>query len=65
MIIFNENDLKVPFISKALIEYLETAFGIDVLLESAARNNDEHVGYMRGVRDILRHLKAINEDKEA
>lgn len=59
-----EDELKIPFVSHELLEYLETSFGIDTLLTQKTKNNDEHLGYIKGVRDVLGRLKAIHENQE-
>lgn len=59
---------ELPILPLALYEHLEEAFNIDYLLsKSQPGNNDERIGYIRGVRDMLAHcrlLAHINEDKE-
>lgn len=51
------DELKVPFISKELIEYLETQFGMDYLIGVRVANNDERIGFIKGVREIIMNLK--------
>lgn len=55
------DELKVPYISKELIVYLETQFGMDYMMGFKATNNDEHIGYIRGIREILVNLRQEHE----
>lgn len=55
------DELKVPFISKELVEYLEAQFGMDYLIGFRAANNDEHMGFIKGVREILANLRHTHE----
>lgn len=58
------DELKEPYVSKELIEYLEDTFKIDTLLLYKAKNNDELVGFISGVREVIGRLKVMNQDME-
>lgn len=58
-----EDNLKIPYVSQELIEYLEKSFGIDTLLTQKTKNNDEHMGFIKGVREVIGRLKAIRDNQ--
>lgn len=53
------DDLKIPYVSREIIEYVEKAFNMDTLLTQKVRNNDEHLGFIRGVREVIGRLRYI------
>lgn len=57
-----EDDLKIPYVSKDIVEYLEEVFSTDTILTLKVSNNDEHLGYIKGVREVIGRLKYIQED---
>lgn len=56
-----EEDLKIPFVSQEVIEYLKETFNIEYLLEFKMKNNDEHLGFIRGVREVIGRLEVIHD----
>lgn len=52
----------LPVLAPIFVEYLEQCYGTDVLLETHTRNNDELVGYIRGVRDVLTHIRILSQE---
>lgn len=58
-----EDNLKIPFVTQELLEYLEESFGIDTLLTQKTVNNDEHMGFIKGVREVIGRLKAIHDNQ--
>lgn len=54
-----DEELKIPHISDDLIVYLEKVFHPFVSLERPAANNDEAMGYLKGQKEIIAHLKAL------
>lgn len=58
-----EDNLKIPFVTQELLEYLEESFGIDTLLTQKTENNDEHMGFIKGVREVIGRLKAIHDNQ--
>lgn len=61
-----KEELKIPYVSSVLTEYLEETFQIDSLLNSRklVDNADERLGYIKGVRDVIGHLKALQKERE-
>lgn len=55
-------ELKDPYVSKEVIEFLEQRFNINTLMSQKTSNNDEHIGFMKGVREVINSLKNIHED---
>ena len=51
-------DLKYPVVPSDIIEYLEEAFGVDALLSAQVHPNDR-IGYIKGVRAVINHLKNL------
>lgn len=56
-----EEDLKIPFVSQELVEYLNKTFNIETLLGYKVKNNDEHLGFIRGVREVIGRLEVIHD----
>lgn len=59
-----DDDLKVPYISAELVEYLKIVFNHNSLLDHQASSAEALVGYMQGCRDIITHLQMLREAKE-
>lgn len=59
-----EDDLKVPYVSQNLIDYLKTVFNPNMLLDRKAHSADALIGYMQGCRDVITHLSTLKEAKE-
>lgn len=61
----NLEDLKEPFISNELIEYLEKVSTTDQLLsETKDKNSDYRIGYMEGTMNLIGLLKGIKMDQD-
>lgn len=60
-----EDELKVPYVSSELIEYLGYVFHPNNLLNKEASSAEALLGYMQGCRDVITHLKMIKEEKES
>lgn len=54
-------DDKVPYVPKEVIVYLEETFSIDFIINKRSENGSELVGYIKGTRDVINHLKSIHE----
>ncbi len=55
-------DHKLPLLPMVLYEHIDKQFNIDYLLSlSTPKNNDEKLGYIRGVRDVLSKLKMLTK----
>ena len=64
----NLENPELPTLPQVLYEHLEAAYNIDhILSRPRPKTNDELIGYIRGVREVLamcRVLAEIEEDKE-
>lgn len=58
-----DEELKVPYVSKELLQYLERMFSLDSIVMKKMSNNDEHMGYLKGTRDIISNLKHIQDNQ--
>lgn len=59
-----DDDLKVPYVSAEMIDYLKVVFNPDNLLNRQSSSAEALVGYMQGCRDVITHLAMIREAKE-
>lgn len=58
-----EDDLKIPYVSEDLINYLMFMFNPNSLLDHQASSAEALIGYMQGCRDVISHLKTLRESK--
>ena len=62
----DEGDL-TPYCPPQVYEELKENFNLAYLMGHNSKNNDEHIGYIRGVMDVLARVKIlanINDDEE-
>lgn len=59
-----EDDLKIPYVSQELIDYLNSVFNPYGLLDKPINNSDILVGYLQGCKDIITHLRTLKESGE-
>lgn len=59
-----DDDLKTPYVSAELVEYLSATFNPNNLLNKSASTAEALVGYMQGCRDVILHLQTLREAKE-
>lgn len=53
---------KLPYV---FYEYLDKQFNTDYMLsKSQLKTNDELIGYMRGVRDVLTAIKVLTDNND-
>ena len=53
-----------PIVPMGALEYLEKAFRLsDVITNTKVRNNDELVGYMRGVVEVMNVVRMLANPK--
>lgn len=52
----------LPILPPIFVEYLEQTYNTDMVLRNNTRNNDELVGYLRGVRDVLAHVRFLSKE---
>ncbi len=62
----HDNDKNLPIIPQVIYEELVKNFSIDYVLSSSdLKTNDEKIGYIRGVRDVLSRVATLaNIEKE-
>ena len=57
-------ELKIPYVHEDIVTYLDDLFNFDSLLSALDGEQAEYqIGYMKGVRDIINHLRAISEEQ--
>lgn len=55
---------KIPYVHEDIVTYLDDLFNFDSLLSALDEEQAEYqIGYMKGVRDIINHLRAISEEQ--
>lgn len=56
----------LPYCSPLVYEQLQKAFHLDYLMSYNLKNNDEKIGYIQGVLDVLGYVKMLAKitDKE-
>lgn len=64
----NGREQLTPYCSPQVYEELVSNFNLNYLMGHNSRNNDEHIGYIKGVMDVLARVKVLsnynNEDEE-
>lgn len=58
---------KLPYVNPVIYEHLERAYSLGSLMTHNFKTNDEHIGYIKGVMDVLGHIKMmanLNDDEE-
>ena len=62
----HDNDKNLPIIPQVIYEELVKNFSIDYVLSSSdLKTNDEKIGYIRGVRNVLSRVATLaNIEKE-
>lgn len=60
------DDENLPYCSPLVYEDLEKAFSLNALMAHDFKNNDVHIGYIKGVLDVLSRVKLLAKlyDKE-
>lgn len=59
-----EDDLKIPYVSQDLVDYLDNVFNLDNIIHERTDSAECLVGYMRGIRSVVNHLRTLSEQKE-
>lgn len=58
------DNIKIPYVHEDIVTYLDDLFNFDSLLSALDGEQTEYqIGYMKGVRDIINHLRAISEEQ--
>ncbi len=55
---------KLPYVNPMIYEHLEKAYSLGSLMTHNFKSNDEHIGYIKGVMDVLGHIKAMANLKD-
>ena len=55
---------KLPYVNPMIYEHLEKAYSLGSLMTHNFKTNDEHIGYIKGVMDVLGHIKAMANLKD-
>ena len=50
---------KLPYVNPMIYEHLERAYSLGSLMTHNFKTNDEHIGYIKGVMDVLGHIKMM------
>ena len=50
---------KLPYVNPMIYEHLEKAYSLGSLMTHNFKTNDEHIGYIKGVMDVLGHIKMM------
>ena len=59
-----DDEIKIPYVHEDIVTYLDDFFNFDSLLSDLDGEQAEYqIGYMKGVRDIINHLRAISEEQ--
>ena len=58
------DNIKIPYVQKDIVEYLDDMFTFDSLLHTLKDESAEYkIGYIKGARDIINHLRSIAEEQ--
>lgn len=58
------DNLKTPYVHEDIVEYLDSLYNFDALLCSLNDEPAEYkIGYIKGARDIINHLRSIAEEQ--
>ena len=58
------DNLKIPYVHEDIVEYLDDMFTFDSLLQTLRDESAEYkIGYIKGARDIINHLRSIAEEQ--
>lgn len=49
----------LPYCNPLVYEDLKIAFSLDALMARSFKNNDMHIGYIKGVMDVLSRIKLL------
>ena len=59
-----EDELKIPVVSKDVVEYLDRVFNVDELMNLKTCNSDEHIGIIKGVREVIGRLRHLSQKED-
>lgn len=56
---------ELPFVPLDVVAHLEQVYNIDYLLsDTACFTSEERLGYIKGVREVVTHLRALSIRKD-
>lgn len=57
-----KEELKKPYVTQELVDYLNTCFNLDACLCNDIKNLRQFYGYCKGIRDVINHLAMLAEE---
>lgn len=58
------DNIKIPYVHEDIVEYLDDLCNFDSLLHTLKGETAEYkIGYIKGARDIINHLRSIAEEQ--
>lgn len=58
------DNIKIPYVHEDIVTYLDDLFDFDSLFNSLKDESAEYkIGYIKGARDIINHLRSIAEEQ--
>lgn len=55
---------KIPYVHEDIVTYLDELYNFDSLLHTLKDEHAEYkIGYIKGARDIINHLRSISEEQ--
>lgn len=58
------DNIKIPYVHENIVSYLDSLYNFDSLLNSLKKESAEYkIGYIKGARDIINHLRSISEEQ--
>lgn len=55
----NGSEDNLPYCSPLVYEQLQKTFTLECLMTHNLSSNDEHIGYIKGVMDVLGYIKML------
>ena len=58
------DNIKIPYVHENIVKYLDNLYSFDSLLYTLKDEPAEYkIGYIKGARDIINHLRSIAEEQ--
>lgn len=58
------DNIKIPYVHEDIVEYLDDLFNFDSLLHTLRDESAEYkIGYIKGARDIINHLRSLAKEQ--
>lgn len=58
------DEIKIPYVHEDIVTYLDELYNFDSLLHTLKDEPAEYkIGYIKGARDIINHLRSISEEQ--